>query len=125
YHKDRGRSPRKVLIPVTAHGTNPASCAANGLDAVPFPAGDDGVVHAEQVAPYIDDDVAAIMITNPNTVGLFERELKTIADMIHAKGGLVYGDGANLNALMGWARPGDLGVDVMQFNLHKTFTTPH
>jgi glycine dehydrogenase subunit 2 len=125
YHKDQGRSPRKVLIPVTAHGTNPASCAANGLDAVPFPAGDDGVVHAEMVAPYIDDDVAAIMITNPNTVGLFERELKTIADMIHAKGGLVYGDGANLNALMGWARPGDLGVDVMQFNLHKTFTTPH
>lgn len=125
YHEAQGRSPKKVLIPVTAHGTNPASCAANGLEAVPFPAGDDGVVHAEQLAPFIDDGVAAIMITNPNTVGLFERELKVIADMIHAKGGLVYGDGANLNALMGWARPGDLGVDVMQFNLHKTFTTPH
>ncbi|MBX3251573.1 MAG: aminomethyl-transferring glycine dehydrogenase subunit GcvPB [Myxococcales bacterium] len=125
YHEAQGRSPKKVLIPVTAHGTNPASCAANGLEAVPFPAGDDGIVHAEQLAPFIDDGVAAIMITNPNTVGLFERELKRIADMIHEKGGLVYGDGANLNALMGWARPGDLGVDVMQFNLHKTFTTPH
>jgi glycine dehydrogenase subunit 2 len=95
------------------------------LKAVPFPAGDDGRVHPETLAEFIDDDVAAIMITNPNTVGLFESELATIAEMVHAKGGLVYGDGANLNALMGWARPGDLGIDVMQFNLHKTFTTPH
>ena len=89
------------------------------------PAGDDGIVHPEQLAPFVDDEVAAIMITNPNTVGLFESNLKTIADMVHEKGGLVYGDGANLNALMGKARPGDLGIDVMQFNLHKTFTTPH
>lgn len=125
WHEKQGRSPRKVLIPETAHGTNPASCALNGLTAVPFPAGEDGVVHAEQLAPHVTDDVAAIMITNPNTVGLFERELPQIAKMLHDKGALVYGDGANLNALMGRARPGDLGIDVMQFNLHKTFTTPH
>ncbi len=125
WHEKQGRSPRKVLIPQTAHGTNPASCALNGLSAVPFPAGSDGVVHAEQLAPLITDEVAAIMLTNPNTVGLFERELPQIAQMLHDKGALVYGDGANLNALMGKARPGDLGIDVMQFNLHKTFTTPH
>ncbi len=125
YHDDQGRHPKKVLIPDTAHGTNPASCALNGLDAVPFPAGQDGIVDPAKLAPFVDDDVAAIMITNPNTVGLFESELTTVAEMIHAKGGLVYGDGANLNALMGRTRPGDLGIDVMQFNLHKTFTTPH
>ena len=125
YHHDQGRHPKKVLIPDTAHGTNPASCALNGLKAVPFPAGEDGIVDPAKLAPFVDDDVAAIMITNPNTVGLFESELTTVAEMIHAKGGLVYGDGANLNALMGRARPGDLGIDVMQFNLHKTFTTPH
>jgi glycine dehydrogenase subunit 2 len=82
-------------------------------------------VHPEQVAALVDDDTAAIMITNPNTLGLFERQLPQVAEFIHAKGGLVYGDGANLNALMGRARPGDLGIDVMQFNLHKTFATPH
>ncbi|MGE0789119.1 MAG: aminomethyl-transferring glycine dehydrogenase subunit GcvPB [Sandaracinaceae bacterium] len=125
YHESQGRSPKKVLIPETAHGTNPASCALNGLTAVPFPAGPEGVVIAEQLAKHVDDGVAAIMLTNPNTVGLFERELPTIAAMLHDKGALVYGDGANLNALMGRARPGDLGIDVMQFNLHKTFTTPH
>jgi glycine dehydrogenase subunit 2 len=125
YHEANGRSPKKVLIPVTAHGTNPASCALNGFVTVPFPAGEDGVVHPEAVAPLLDDDIAAIMITNPNTVGLFEKSLPTIATMLHDKGALVYGDGANLNALMGRTRPGDLGIDVMQFNLHKTFTTPH
>ncbi len=125
FHQDRGRSPRRVLVPDSAHGTNPASCTLNGLTAVPFATGDDGTIHAEKLAPLIDDDVAAIMVTNPNTLGLFERELPLVAKMIHDKGGLVYGDGANLNALMGRARPGDLGVDVMQFNLHKTFTTPH
>ncbi|MFK7986802.1 MAG: aminomethyl-transferring glycine dehydrogenase subunit GcvPB [Sandaracinaceae bacterium] len=125
WHKAQGRSPKKVLIPKTAHGTNPASCALNGLKAVPFPAGDRGIVVADQLASMIDDDVAAIMITNPNTVGLFESELPKLAQMLHDKGALVYGDGANLNALMGRTRPGDLGIDVMQFNLHKTFTTPH
>ncbi len=125
HHRDQGRSPSKVLIPDTAHGTNPASCTLNGFTAVSFPAGEDGIVSADALAPYIDDDVAAVMITNPNTVGLFESELPRIAAMIHERGGLVYGDGANLNALMGRTRPGDLGIDVMQFNLHKTFTTPH
>ena len=125
YHQDRGRSPKRVLIPDTAHGTNPASCTLNGLVAVPFPGGEDGIVHPEQIAGLLDDDTAAIMITNPNTLGLFEKHLPAIAKMVHDKGALVYGDGANLNALMGRARPGDLGIDVMQFNLHKTFTTPH
>jgi glycine dehydrogenase subunit 2 len=125
HHTAQGRSPKKVLIPDTAHGTNPASCALNGLKNVPFPMEGSGIVTPDQIAPFIDDDVAAIMLTNPNTVGLFETHLPTIASMVHDKGGLVYGDGANLNAIMGRARPGDLGIDVMQFNLHKTFTTPH
>ena len=125
YHQAQGRSPNKVLIPETAHGTNPASCALNGFKAVPFPVDEGGIVLPEQLAPFIDDDVAAIMVTNPNTVGLFETHMATMAEMVHEKGGLVYGDGANLNAVMGRARPGDLGIDVMQFNLHKTFTTPH
>lgn len=125
WHTAQGRSPKKVLIPQTAHGTNPASCALNGLEAVPFPAGDRGIVVASELEKHITDDVAAIMLTNPNTVGLFESELPKIAQMLHDRGALVYGDGANLNALMGRTRPGDLGIDVMQFNLHKTFTTPH
>jgi len=125
HHAEHGRSPRKVLVPDTAHGTNPASCTLNGLQAVPFPSGADGIVVPEQLAPFVNDDVAAIMLTNPNTVGLFETQLPTIAAMVHDRGGLVYGDGANLNAIMGRARPGDLGIDIMQFNLHKTFTTPH
>jgi glycine dehydrogenase subunit 2 len=125
YHQAQGRDPKKVLVPDTAHGTNPASCALNGLKAVPFPVGDEGIVTTEAIAPFVDDEVAAIMITNPNTVGLFESHIPSIAELVHGKGGLVYGDGANLNALMGKARPGDLGIDVMQFNLHKTFTTPH
>ena len=125
YHRAQGRSPKKVLIPETAHGTNPASCALNGFDTVSFPATEAGIVSAEMLAPYIDDGVAAVMITNPNTVGLFESELPRIAQMVHDKGALVYGDGANLNAIMGKTRPGDIGIDVMQFNLHKTFTTPH
>ncbi|HSN81361.1 MAG TPA: aminomethyl-transferring glycine dehydrogenase subunit GcvPB [Polyangiales bacterium] len=125
YHHAQRRDPKKVLVPDTAHGTNPASCALNGLEAVPFPVGDAGIVTTEAIAPFVDDDVAAIMMTNPNTVGLFETHIPAIAELVHGKGGLVYGDGANLNALMGKARPGDLGIDVMQFNLHKTFTTPH
>ncbi|MBW2548422.1 MAG: aminomethyl-transferring glycine dehydrogenase subunit GcvPB [Deltaproteobacteria bacterium] len=125
YHQAQRRDPKKVLIPDTAHGTNPASCALNGLQAVTFPVGDDGIVTTDALAPFVDDDVAAIMATNPNTVGLFETHMPEIAELVHSKGGLVYGDGANLNALMGKARPGDLGIDIMQLNLHKTFTTPH
>ncbi len=125
YHQAQGRSPKKVLVPDTAHGTNPASCALNGFEVVPFATSAAGTIDPAQVAPLINDQVAAIMITNPSTVGLFETHLPSIANMVHEAGGLVYGDGANLNALMGRTRPGDLGVDIMQFNLHKTFTTPH
>jgi glycine dehydrogenase subunit 2 len=128
YHGSKGRSPRKVFIPDTAHGTNPASCALNGLVAVPFPSGGSGVVDPAVLARALDtagDDVAAIMITNPNTIGLYESAMPALVKMIHDKGGLVYGDGANMNAVLGRARPGDVGVDVMQYNLHKTFTTPH
>jgi len=125
YHRRQGRNPSKVLIPDTAHGTNPASCALSGYQVVPFPTGDDGIVDPQKLVPLLDNDVAALMITNPSTVGLFETELPTIASMAHDKGALMYGDGANLNALMGRVRPGDLGIDLMQFNLHKTFTTPH
>jgi glycine dehydrogenase subunit 2 len=128
YHGSKGRAPRKVFIPDTAHGTNPASCALNGLTAVPFPSGPSGVVDPADLARALEgsgDDVAAIMITNPNTLGLYESAMPTVVKMIHDKGGLVYGDGANMNAVLGRARPGDAGVDVMQYNLHKTFTTPH
>ncbi len=125
YHRSQGRHPTKVLIPDTAHGTNPASCALNGLDVVVYPTGASGTIEAGRLASLIDEDVAAFMVTNPSTVGLFEAELPEVAKRVHESGGLVYGDGANLNALMGRVRPGDLGIDVMQFNLHKTFTTPH
>jgi glycine dehydrogenase subunit 2 len=128
YHESKGRAPRKVFIPDTAHGTNPASCALNGLVAVPFPSGPGGVVDPADLARALEgagDDVAAIMITNPNTLGLYESAMPTLVKMIHDKGGLVYGDGANMNAVLGRARPGDAGVDVIQYNLHKTFTTPH
>ncbi len=128
YHGAQGRSPRKVFIPDSAHGTNPASCALNGFEAVAFPAGPRGVVELETLARAVQaagDDVAGLMLTNPNTLGLFEPAIADLVQLIHDKGGLVYGDGANMNAVLGQARPGDVGVDVMQFNLHKTFTTPH
>jgi glycine dehydrogenase subunit 2 len=125
YHLARGNARKKVLIPDTAHGTNPATCAQNGYDVVQLASGPDGQLHPEAVAAAMDEDVAAIMITNPNTLGIFESHIAKIAEIVHAKGGLVYGDGANLNALLGVARPGDMGFDVMQFNLHKTFATPH
>jgi len=125
YHEHRGERRTKVLIPESAHGTNPASAALNGYDVVPVPSGDDGILHPEAVAERMDEDVAGLMVTNPNTLGLFERHIVPIAEIVHARGGLVYGDGANLNALLGIARPGDMGIDVMHFNLHKTFSTPH
>jgi glycine cleavage system P protein (glycine dehydrogenase) subunit 2 len=125
YHVARGNARKKVLIPDTAHGTNPATSALNGYEVVQLASGPDGRLHPEAVAAAMDEDVAAIMITNPNTLGIFETHIAEIARIVHAKGGLVYGDGANLNALLGVARPGDMGFDVMQFNLHKTFATPH
>jgi len=125
YHAQRGRPRSKVLVPESAHGTNPASAALNGYRVVAVPAGDDGILHPEAVAAVMDDDVAALMVTNPNTLGIFERHIAEICDLVHARGGLVYGDGANLNAMLGLTRPGDQGIDVMHFNLHKTFSTPH
>ncbi len=125
YHAHRGERRTKVLVPDSAHGTNPASAALNGYQIVSVPSGSDGILHPKAVAEAMSDDVAGLMITNPNTLGIFETHLAEICDVVHAKGGLVYGDGANLNALVGVARPGDLGIDVMHFNLHKTFSTPH
>ncbi|MBI2974344.1 MAG: aminomethyl-transferring glycine dehydrogenase subunit GcvPB, partial [Deltaproteobacteria bacterium] len=126
YHLDKHKNPRKkVIIPDSAHGTNPASVAICGYEAVEVKSNSDGILTPEAVKAIMDEDVAAIMITNPNTLGIFEPNIKEIADIVHSKGGLVYMDGANLNALMGIARPGDFGVDVMHFNLHKTFATPH
>lgn len=128
HHRSLGRSPRKIFVPDSAHGTNPASCALNGFEAVAFPAGSAGIVEPETLLRALEqapDDVAGLMLTNPNTLGLFEGAISRLAEAVHARGGLVYGDGANMNAVLGRARPGDVGVDVMQFNLHKTFTTPH
>jgi glycine dehydrogenase subunit 2 len=125
YHAAHGNPRRKVLIPDTAHGTNPASAALNGYETVQLASGPDGRLHPEAVRAAMDEDVAAIMLTNPNTLGIFESHIAEIAEIVHAKGGLVYGDGANMNALLGVARPGDMGFDVMQYNLHKTFATPH
>jgi glycine dehydrogenase subunit 2 len=125
---DRGRHPHKVLIPDSAHGTNPASCTLNGFAAVPLKTGAHGVLDLDTVKAAVDQnggDIAAIMITNPSTLGVFETQIAEIAEIVHAAGGFVYMDGANLNALLGKFRPGDAGVDVMHINLHKTFTTPH
>jgi glycine dehydrogenase subunit 2 len=128
YHQKHGRSPRKIFIPDSAHGTNPASCALNGFEAVPFASGPQGVVEPATLVSAIEaagGEVAGLMMTNPNTLGLYESAMPQICQLIHERGGLVYGDGANMNAVLGRARPGDVGVDVMQYNLHKTFTTPH
>ena len=122
----RGEAHRKrVLVPSSAHGTNPATAAAAGFTVDEIPARDDGRVHLDDVKAKLGPDVAAIMITNPNTCGLFEPEIKNIADAIHAAGAYFYCDGANYNAIVGKVRPGDLGVDAMHINLHKTFSTPH
>lgn len=126
YHRDRGETRRiRVLIPDSAHGTNPASVTMAGLQAVEIPSDKRGNADLTAVRAACDDTVAGMMITNPNTLGLFEEHIEEIVGLVRGCGGLVYGDGANLNALAGIARPGDLGFDVMHFNLHKTFSTPH
>jgi len=126
YHIAHGHPQRvRMLIPDSAHGTNPASCAMAGLEVVTIPSDADGAVDLEALKAACDDRVAGIMITNPSTLGLFERNIEKIAKMVHDAGGLVYGDGANMNALTGILRPADVGIDVMHFNLHKTFSTPH
>jgi glycine dehydrogenase subunit 2 len=122
----RDGTPRKsVLIPDSAHGTNPATCAMNGYKVVQLDSDARGLVDPEVVARAMSEDVAGLMVTNPNTLGLFEQEIGRICEIVHAKGGMVYCDGANMNSVLGRARPGDSGVDVMHFNLHKTFSTPH
>ncbi len=126
YHRSRGDLQRtRVLIPDTAHGTNPASAALNGLEVVEVESGADGVLHPDALAPLLDDRTSALMLTNPNTLGIFESHVERLAELTHNAGGLMYLDGANLNALMGVAKPGHMGIDVMHFNLHKTFSTPH
>ena len=126
YHQARGDHKRtKVIVPDSAHGTNPASAAVAGLKVVEVKSLPDGTVDIEALRPLLDDTVAAMMMTNPNTAGIFEHGVKEICDMVHAAGGLMYYDGANLNPMLGIARPGDMGFDVMPINLHKTFSTPH
>jgi glycine dehydrogenase subunit 2 len=122
---DRGNPRKRIIVPDTAHGTNPATGALNGYAIVPLKTGPNGTVDPADVAKVMDDTVAGIMVTNPNTIGIFEANLKAVAEVVHGKGGLVYGDGANLNAIMGKVRPGDVGIDVLHINLHKTFATPH
>ncbi|MBI5185677.1 MAG: aminomethyl-transferring glycine dehydrogenase subunit GcvPB [Nitrospinae bacterium] len=125
YLESKGEKRKKVLLPDSAHGTNPASSALCGYEVVELKSNAEGLLDPEAVAGHMSEDVAALMLTNPNTLGLFEENIKEICRIVHQKGGLVYCDGANLNALMGIARIGDMGVDVLHFNLHKTFSTPH
>ena len=121
----RGNPRKKLLIPDSAHGTNPATATMAGYQVENIKSNERGMVDVESLARLVDEDVAALMITNPNTLGVFEENITRIAEILHAKGALVYMDGANMNALVGIARPGDFGVDVMHLNLHKTFSTPH
>ena len=125
YHLHNGNPRKKVIIPDSAHGTNPASIIAAGYDVVQIGSDRNGLVDIASLADALDEDVAAFMITNPNTLGIFECSIKRIASLVHDAGALLYMDGANLNALMGIARPGDMGFDAVHLNLHKTFSTPH
>ena len=126
YHRSRGDHKRtKVIVPDSAHGTNPASAMVAGLDVVEVKSKPNGSIDVEDLKPLLDDSVAGIMMTNPNTLGMFETEIMEIASLVHEAGGLLYYDGANLNPLLGKVRPGDMGFDIMHINLHKTFSTPH
>ena len=126
YHESRGDAKRtKIIVPDSAHGTNPASAAVCGLDVVEVKSKPDGRVDVEDLKPLRDDTIAGMMMTNPNTLGLFENNIAEIAKLVHDCGGLMYYDGANLNPMLGKCRPGDIGFDVMHINLHKTFSTPH
>ena len=126
YHESRGDAKRtKIIVPDSAHGTNPASAAVCGLDVVEVKSKPDGRVDVEDLKPLLDDTIAGMMMTNPNTLGLFENNIAEIAKLVHDCGGLMYYDGANLNPMLGKCRPGDIGFDVMHINLHKTFSTPH
>ncbi|HEU4343510.1 MAG TPA: aminomethyl-transferring glycine dehydrogenase subunit GcvPB [Candidatus Binatia bacterium] len=125
YLGEKGNPRKKIIVPDTAHGTNPASSTLCGYDVVQISSNAQGVIDSATVERVMNEDVAALMVTNPNTLGLFEKNIQSIAEVVHARGGLVYLDGANLNALMGIAKAGHMGVDVLHMNLHKTFSTPH
>ena len=126
YHAERGDAARtKVIVPDSAHGTNPASAAVAGLEVVEVRSLPDGTIDVDDLRSKLDENVAVVMLTNPNTTGMFERNIPAIAEVVHAAGALLYYDGANLNPMLGVARPGDMGFDVMHINLHKTFSTPH
>ncbi len=125
WHQKRGAQRHRIIVPDTAHGTNPASAALCGYRPVPVASNDQGILSPEAVAEVMDEDTAGIMVTNPNTLGLFEENIVEIARIVHSRGGLVYCDGANMNAVMGVVKMGKIGVDVMHLNLHKTFSTPH
>ena len=125
YHSARGRPRKKVLLPDSAHGTNPASASLCGYSAVQIPSDRDGLIDIDRLREVMDEDTAAIMLTNPNTLGMFEKNILEITSIVHGKGGLVYCDGANMNAIMGVTKLGRMGIDVLHFNLHKTFSTPH
>lgn len=126
YHENRGDHKRnKIIVPDSAHGTNPASAAVAGFDIVEIKSDKNGAVDIEALKAVLNDEVAGLMLTNPSTLGLFEKNIKVIADLVHEAGGLLYYDGANMNAIMGITRPGDMGFDVVHLNLHKTFSTPH
>ena len=126
YHLNRGDLARtKVIVPDSAHGTNPASAAVAGLEVVEVKSLENGHIDVEALKPLLGPDIAGIMMTNPNTLGLFETQIEEIASLVHGVGGLLYYDGANMNPLMGVVRPGDMGFDIMHLNLHKTFSTPH
>ncbi len=126
YHKARGDCKRtKIIVPDSAHGTNPASAAMAGFTVINVGSAEDGCVDLEKLKGVVGDDTAGLMLTNPNTVGLFDKNILQITEIIHAAGGLTYYDGANLNAVMGIVRPGDMGFDAVHLNLHKTFSTPH
>lgn len=126
YHKAKGNThKKKIIMPDSAHGTNPASCTLAGFDVVELKSNSEGRVDLEALRAVIDDNVAGFMLTNPNTLGLFETQIVEISELIHSVDGLIYMDGANLNALLGIVQPGKIGFDILHFNLHKTFTTPH
>ena len=126
WHESRGEGKRtKVIVPDSAHGTNPASATVTGFETVEVASDEEGMVDLDSLKLLLDDTVAALMLTNPNTLGIFEKHILELTEAVHRAGGLVYYDGANLNAIMGKARPGDMGFDVLHLNLHKTFGTPH
>ncbi len=125
YLKSKGRQRSKIIVPDTAHGTNPASATLCNFRSIPVKSNEQGVLAPEDVAKVMDEDTAGIMVTNPNTLGLFEENIKKTAEIVHSKGGLVYCDGANMNAVMGIVHMGEIGIDILHLNLHKTFSTPH